>query len=113
MWVLRCCLLLLISPLMAQTTYVVEGEVQNEEGKAIAEAFILLMPNNAIAYTNSKGAFVFKDLTAQTYQISINAEGYQTQDLTLHLQKDVLDLTISLKKLSAGGGRWLPPQSCY
>lgn len=99
MCVLICCLLLIISPLAAQSTLTLQGTLQDEEQQAVADAFVLLMPNNEVVYTNNKGVFTFKDLAPKTYQLSISAVGYRSQDLTLDLQKDKRNLVVILQPL--------------
>lgn len=99
MCILIGCLLFLITPLAAQSTFSLEGTLLNEQQQPIVDAFVLLMPDNEVTYTNAKGQFSFEELAPNTYQLSINAVGYQTQDLTVDLQEGRANLTLTLKEL--------------
>lgn len=103
--VLLCCLLLIVKPLTAQSTLTIQGIVKNEKEQPIEDVFVLLMPDNEVTYTNNKGIFTFGQLSAQSYQVTINAVGYQTQELTIDLQKSGPNLTITLQKLEINFGK--------
>ncbi len=99
MCALLCCLLLIISPLAAQTTFIIKGSIEDVKQQPIADAFVLLLPGNEVVYTNKKGEFIFKNLTPQSYQLSINAVGYTAKDLTIELEEEIQTVKIILLPL--------------
>ena len=102
---LLCWFLLIIKPLTAQSALTIQGVVKNEKEQPIDDVFVLLMPDNEVVYTNNKGIFTFNQLSAQSYQLTINAVGYQTQELTIDLRKNITDLTVTLQKLEVNFGK--------
>jgi Fe(3+) dicitrate transport protein len=90
---------------MAQSALTIQGVVKNEKEQPIDDVFVLLMPDNKVAYTNNKGVFTFDQLSTQPYQLTINAVGYQTQELNIDLQKNITDLTFTLQKLEVDFGK--------
>lgn len=75
-------MLLLPFALSAQETHPIFGKILNQEGKIISNATVFINHGNSII-TSKDGKFQFETLFQYPAQLTVNAKGYSSSDITL------------------------------
>lgn len=78
---------------------IIKGNVTDENGNAISEAYIDIIGLTLSTLTNENGSFFFKDLYPGTYHLYIVKDGYEEKEITVTMDyDDVVDLVIVIEE---------------
>ena len=106
----RICAILLLSTAVCTSCTSVEysiyssliGVLSDEQtGEAVSNAIITLSPSNQTAKSSETGEFVFEDIDAGQYTISVQKTGYYTNRKTITLNSGVqTEIHIQMKSIN-------------
>ena len=89
-------LLLFCKPGYGQDNLQISGFVKDSLQRPIAQATVILYPDNKVYHTDTKGHFTYTNLYAGTYQIEVRAMGYQQHTWTVDLEYSRRNLELAL-----------------
>lgn len=74
------------------------GKVIDENNQPLSLANVVLENTFNGTYTDAEGNFVLKNLKKGTYKLKVSFIGYETNNQTIEVNTDILNLSIMLKK---------------
>lgn len=77
-----------LAPPPALEKHKIAGVVNDEKGKPLSGAVVLLEPFSWKTVTNNKGEYSFEDVPTGRYRIEISYVGYTNRSITLLVEKD-------------------------
>lgn len=98
--------------------YKLTGQLYDSNQHPLVDVFLILAPTNTTTTTNHKGQYEFTNLPAGTYNLSVDAIGFQQknsaikiidQDVVHNLQLDSLSITFKKDVIVDGGDYHLNP----
>jgi hypothetical protein len=89
------------SAVYAQGTFSISGVVKTLKGEPVDAATVFLNGSKQITKTDSKGEFLFGNISSGTYQLVVNMIGYASvkQNVVLQAQSAKLDITLTEKQI--------------
>lgn len=70
-----------------------------DDNGAIENVYVTLSPSNKNTMTDFDGRFIFSELDAKQYSVTVQKNGYETNVQTLNVfASDTLSVTITMKK---------------
>lgn len=98
-WGLLLCLVVMLSPSLAQAQRQATGTVTNGQNKPVINAEVYILELNRGTVTNQQGHFSFDDLPARKLTFTVSHVGYQTNTQTIDLGKKAQgSITIQLDR---------------
>ena len=89
-----------MSACMLYGQFAVEGRVYNSSQALLPGAFVFLQPSNVSIFTTKNGQYKFNQLNAGTYQILIDAVGFQSKQINIEIVDKNIELNITLDSLN-------------
>jgi outer membrane receptor for ferrienterochelin and colicins len=80
--------------------FVVEGRVYNSSQALLPDAFVFLQPSNLSTSTTNNGQYKFNNLNAGTYQVLVDAVGFQSKQINIEIVDKNIELNITLDSLN-------------
>lgn len=99
-WIFTLCMGILSSVLWAQDAVTFQGIVTDEKSEPLFGAHLQLNQGAYITGSDEEGRFVFTNLPAGTYELTVSYVGYETKKKDLVLEKDVsVEITLVAGKV--------------
>lgn len=97
-----------------QGSFSILGQVSDEKGVAVKGATVFISGSQIITTTNDEGKFIFNNITAGTYQLTVQLLGYYpfTQNVLVQVRSINVDITLKVKSIMlntvkiGGEGNW-------
>ncbi len=101
----------LILPASSTTSFVLRGRVTDPTGAAVPRVSVLLVSQDQIreGVTDAEGRFQFGEVSPDTYELDVKAQGFRRELLTVRItDKNIDGVQISLR-IGTGGGPCVVP----
>ncbi len=95
-WVVMSCFL----GYCAFGQFAIKGSVSNSDMQLLPGVFVFLQPNNVSTTTLKKGEFKFSNLKNGRYEVLVDAVGFKSQQLTIEIDNNDVELKVSLDSLN-------------
>ena len=80
--------------------FAIKGSVSNSDMQLLPGVFVFLQPNNVSTTTLKKGEFKFSNLKNGRYEVLVDAVGFKSQQLTIEIDNNDVELKVSLDSLN-------------
>ena len=82
----------------------IQGTVVSQDGVAVVGADVTINDSSQqSAVTNSKGGFLFGNIMAGSYEVTISKDGYKTHNASVTITDTIVNINVVLKKLGIEG----------